>query len=40
MTEDIYGRPKEAGIRQSIISYASSDSEYQDDYDDNGVPFC
>ncbi|KAK0440596.1 hypothetical protein EV421DRAFT_780588 [Armillaria borealis] len=39
MTEDVYGRPKEAGVRQSIISYASSDSEYQDDYDDrdNGV---
>ncbi|KAK0187281.1 hypothetical protein F5146DRAFT_985383 [Armillaria mellea] len=40
MTEDVYARPKEAGVRQSIISYASSDSEYQDDYDDrdNRVP--
>ncbi|KAK0486581.1 hypothetical protein IW261DRAFT_1456219 [Armillaria novae-zelandiae] len=39
MTEDVYAGPKEAGARHSIISYASSDSEYQDDYGDrdNGV---
>lgn len=34
MTEGVYAGLKEAGVRHSIISYASSDSEYQDDYDD------
>ncbi|KAK0452990.1 uncharacterized protein EV420DRAFT_1557910 [Desarmillaria tabescens] len=34
MTEVVYEKPKEDEARQSIISYASSDSEYQDEYDD------